>query len=93
MGVVGPEYEFIFAVVGMNGRTSDGGNWARYEFRTALENFENPVSIPKPRPLPGRKTAIPYVGDDAFPLTSYMMKPYPNPGLTEEKRIFNYGLS
>ncbi len=95
MGVVGPEYEFIFADVGMNGRMSDGGNWARNQFRAAIEDIDNPLSIPKPRPLPGRKTSIPFVcvGDDAFPLTSYMMKPYPNPGLTEDKRIFNYRLS
>ena len=71
MGVVGPEYEFIFADVGMNGRMSDGGNWARNQFCTVLKNVENPLSVPKPRPLPRRKTAIPYVcvGDDAFPLT------------------------
>ena len=72
MGVVGPGYEFIFADVDINGIMSDGGNWAKNKFRTALENVENPLSIPKPRPLPGRKTAIPYVcvGNDAFPLTS-----------------------
>ena len=54
MGVVGPEYEFIFADVGMNGRMSDGGNWATNQFHTALENVENPLSIPK---LEGR---LPY---------------------------------
>ena len=38
---------------------------------------------------------IPFVatGDDAFPLKSYLMKPYPQKGLTTEKRIFNYRLS
>ena len=28
MGMIGPEYEFLFADVGMNGRNSDGGNWS-----------------------------------------------------------------
>ena len=95
MGVIGPEYEFLVADVGMNGRMSDGGNWARNEFRESLANPDNPLSIPDPRPLPSRGMDVPYVcvGDDAFPLTSYMMKPYASTGLTEEKRIFNYRLS
>ena len=33
MGVIGPEYEFLVADVGMNGRMSDGGNWSRNEFQ------------------------------------------------------------
>jgi hypothetical protein len=34
-----------------------------------------------------------FVGDDAFALAPNMMKPYPQRGLTEEQRIFNYRLS
>lgn len=95
MGVVGPEYEFINVDVGMNVRMSDGGNWSRNSFRKALEDESNPLEIPPPKPLPGRNMNIPhvFVGDDAFGLTSYLMKPYPQIGLTEEKRIFNYRLS
>lgn len=95
MAVVGPEYEFLNVDVGMNGRMSDGGNWSRNSFRKALENENNPLRIPPPKPLPGRIKSIPhvFVGDDAFGLSSYMMKPYPQLGLTEEKRIFNYRLS
>ena len=89
MGVIGPEYEFLFADVGMNGRMSDGGNWSRNEFQKEKNppDENNPLSIPNPKPLPGRSKPIPYVcvGDDAFPLTSFMMKPYPQTGLTEEK--------
>lgn len=29
MAIVGPKYQFLFAEVGMNGRISDGGNWAQ----------------------------------------------------------------
>lgn len=95
MAVVGPEYEFINVDVGMNGRMSDGGNWSRNIFHKALEDESNPLRIPPPKSLPGRNTSIPHVflRDDAFGLTSYMMRPYPQIGLTEDKRIFNYRLS
>lgn len=34
-----------------------------------------------------------FVGDDAFALSDFMMKPYPEKGLNPTKRIFNYRLS
>ena len=33
------------------------------------------------------------VADDAFPLKDYILKPYSQRGLTQERRIFNYRLS
>ena len=33
------------------------------------------------------------MGDDAFPLTAYTMKPYPQKNLSLKKHIFNYQLS
>lgn len=33
------------------------------------------------------------VGDDAFPMTDKILKPYPQSNLDKEKRIFNYRLS
>ena len=93
MAMVGPEYEFLFAVVGINGRNSDGGIWAKCSLKKALES--NALNIPDPTPLPGKNIDVPFVctGDDAFPLAKYMMKPYPNTDLKKEKRIFNYRLS
>ena len=93
MAMIGPEYEFLFADVGMNGRNSDGGNWSQSPLKRALE--VNTLNTPKPTCLPGRKRLIPYVctGDDAFPLSPFMMKPYPQKNLTPERRIFNYRLS
>ena len=89
--MVGPEYEFLFVDVGMNGRNSDGGNWSQSRLRNGLE--KNTLNLPDP--APGRNYPLPYVctGDDAFPLTAYMMKTYPQKNLSLEKRIFNYRLS
>ena len=74
---------------------SDGGNWLRNSFWKALEIENNPLRICPPKPLPGNGKSIPhvFVGDDAFRLTAYLTKPYPQIGLTEQKRVFNYRLS
>ena len=91
--MVGPEYKFLFVDVGMNGRNSDGGNWSQSRLKDDLK--KNKLNLPDPTPLPGRNYHLPYVctRDDAFPLTAYMMKPYPQKNLSLEKRIFNYRLS
>jgi len=38
---------------------------------------------------------LPFVilGDEAYPLLSYLMRPYPRRQLTESRRLFNYRLS
>ena len=36
IGMIGPEYEFLFADVGMNGRNSDGGNWSQSSLKLPL---------------------------------------------------------
>ena len=91
--MVGPKYEFLYVDVDINGRNSDGEIWSRCPLKNALE--KNALNIPEPRALPGRLNKTPYVckGDDAFPLSLYMMKPFPQINLTKEKCIFNYRLS
>ena len=93
VAVVGPEYQFLFADFGMSGRNSDGGNWLQSPMRKALE--KNTLSLPKSKPLHENRKETPFVcvGDDAFPLTNYMMKPYPQKDLTIDNRTFNYRLS
>ena len=52
MGMTGPEYEFLFPDVGMNGRNSDGGNWFQKPLKLVLE--PGSLNLPNPTPLPGR---------------------------------------
>ena len=75
--MVGPEYDFLFADVGINGRNCDGGNWSLSRLKNGLE--KNTLNLPDPMPLPGRNYPLPYgcMGVDAFPLTAYTVKPYP----------------
>ena len=76
MTVVGPEYQFLYAEVSMNGRNSDGGAWEQSPLREALE--KNILNLPKETLLSGDLDYIPFVcvGDDAFPLSTYLMKSY-----------------
>ena len=93
LAIVDADYNFLFVDVGTNGRANDSGVFGRSAISTLLENGE--LNIPPPQPLPGRQRDIPFVivGDDAFPLKNYLVKPYPNRQLDPEKRVFNYRLS
>ncbi|XP_072401697.1 uncharacterized protein [Diabrotica undecimpunctata] len=86
-------YKFTYYNVGINGRISDGGVFRESNLCGALEN--NSLNLPPNQALPSRTSKIPFVliADDAFPLTSRIMKPYPNRGLSESEKIFNYRLS
>ena len=93
LGVVDADYKFIWVNVGANGSTSDCAVFNQSDLKTALE--DNTLGLPPPRPLLGDDTPIPYflVGDDAFPLRQWIMKPFSSRHLTDEERIFNYRLS
>ena len=93
MVLVGPEYEFLYADIGINGRNSDGGVWDKCKLKEQIE--QGILDLPDPVNLPGRLYDIPFViaGDDALPLTPYLMKPYPMNNLTDGKRIYNYRFS
>ena len=93
LAIVGPDYECIFADVGSNGRMNDAGVWNQSEMKQKIE--ENELKIPKDVPLEEGCVNMPYtfVGDDAFALKRYMMKPYAQRNLDLKKRIFNYRLS
>ena len=87
-------YRFILLDVGDCGRHSDGGVLSNSTFGQALDSGK--LSIPTGRPLPGTtQPTLPYVivGDEAFPLKTNMMRPYPGRNLEEPQAIFNYRLS
>ena len=76
--MIGPEYKFLYVDdVGVNGGNSDREVWSKCELKNALE--QNTLNVPIPTVLPGRKVPVLYVctSDDAFPLSNYIMKPYP----------------
>lgn len=93
LALVDADYKFLYADIGTNGRASDGGVWSKCKFKDAIKKEE--MGIPPPTNLPNSDIHVPYVivGDDAFPLQTYLMKPYPGSDLPFEKHIHNYRLS
>ena len=93
MAVVDADYRFIWLSVGSYGSSSDGQIFRDSELRPMLE--EGTMCLPPPSPLPhaDRDTSYFLIGDDAFPLRSWMMKPYSRRHLDHDERIFNYRLS
>ena len=90
LAIAGPNYEWLFADVGTNGRMNDSGIWNKSSLSRAIENRK--IGLPEPRALPYRLDKIPFVilGDDGFALKNYMIKPFPQRNLTIEKRTYNY---
>ena len=93
MAVVDANYRFIYVNVGTNGRVSDGGAWDRCSLNERLKN--NTAGLPANESLPGTNRIVPYVfvGDDAFPLKSYLLKPFPLRSQNEDERVYSYRLS
>ena len=96
MAVVDAECKFLYVDVGAIGSESDGGVFAKSELTKLLQ--EHGMNLPPPDKLPNAPEDSPpahyfFVGDDAFSLRHYMIKPYPSWGLTHDERIFNYRLS
>ena len=54
-----------------------------------------PKEVAEDEPLPNDDRPLPFalIGDDAFALRTWLLKPHPHRGMTKEERIFNYRLS
>ncbi|XP_029288750.1 protein ALP1-like [Cottoperca gobio] len=93
MALVDADYKFIWADVGGMGLGSDAQFYNHCELKEGAEN--GTIGFPDPDPMPNGTQDVPYfwIGDNAFALRHYMMKPYGQRGLTKEERIFDYRLS
>ncbi|XP_011858922.1 PREDICTED: uncharacterized protein LOC105556438 [Vollenhovia emeryi] len=76
------KYRFTWVDIGQYGSVSDGGVWNNTDFAEALE--KGLVDIPPPKNLPNTNiiTHYAFVGDEAFPLKLYMLRPYSKDNLT-----------
>ena len=86
--LVDADYKLCYVDLGCNGRVSEGGVFKN-------SSLSNPLSLKTSNIPLSENESLPYVvvAGDAFPLKTYMMKPYAFKNLCTEKRVFNYHLS
>lgn len=83
-------YKFTLVDIGAEGRHSDGGILKNSNIGKLI--LDNQMKFPAPATLTEEGEPINYyiAADEAFPLTTCIMRPYPGRFLSPIKRIFNY---
>lgn len=86
---------FTIIEIGYAGRNSDGGIFRASAIKHWITNEMSNLPPPSRLPDDENECNFPYyfVGDEAFPLSRYLMRPYPQKTLDNTKRVFNYRLS
>lgn len=95
MAVVDAKYRFLYVAVGAQGSANDASVFSESKFGEALYKSTNPLSLPSAKVLPSTDIETPmfFVADEAYPLKTFLMKPFSARGLSASERIFNYRLS
>lgn len=95
LALVDAYYKFVVVDVGAYGRNSDGGIFEKSTLGKLLD--QKKLNIPEDKPLIPGSEPLPHVivGDEAFPLKHYLLRPYSKNDLlnNEPNKIFNYRLS
>ena len=95
MGLVDADYKFVWVDIGAQGSASDAQVWNDSELKEAID--AETIGFPAADPLPGDddEHTMPYfiIGDDAFALRTWLMKPFSRRCMQHDERIFNYRLS
>ena len=94
LAVCDAEYKFTVVDVGAKGKEGDAGVFATSALKEDLES--GTLNIPPPARLPDSQSEpVPHclVGDEAFPLSANLMRPFPGRStfsLPYIKNIYNY---
>lgn len=93
LAVCNSNYEFIYIDVGCYGKSSDSTIFTNSDLKKNMD--EKVLNIPPPTPATENGEPLPFVlvGDEAFPLSAYMQRPYAGKHLLHQQRIYNYRLS
>jgi len=85
--------KFVTLDLGPYGKQNDGGVFRNAALYQSLETRS--LQFPEDTVLPLSEITLPhiFVGDEVYPLTTYIMKPYSRRTLDRSKAIFNYRLS
>lgn len=99
MAVCDADYNFLLVVIGASGRFSDSGVFKNTSFGKAICGDTTILNIPNDEYLPASNIKAPFVivGDEAFPLLTNLMRPFPgrnrSEGLPVDESTYNYRLS
>lgn len=94
MAVADANYKFIMIDVGAYGKDSDGSVLSNSKFYQRID--DGSLKLPEETNLPNSNVLAPFVfiGDEAFPLRNYIMRPFPRKQSHDnEKSYYNYRLS
>lgn len=86
--VADADSRFLAVDVGDLGRNSDGGVFSNSDF--GKQFFNNTLNLPPPRTIDGKEFPFVFVADEAYPLTTQLMRPFSRNALTNDRRIYNY---
>ncbi|XP_065226746.1 uncharacterized protein LOC135849995 [Planococcus citri] len=93
LAICDANYRFTSIDIGQYDSVSDGGVFSE---SPTSEPLNEKADLPRePLTLPNTNVAIPayFVADEAFPLSTRIMRPYPGENLDKGEQIFNYRLS
>ena len=87
------QYRFLYVDVGAEGGAGDAGTWWRCNLHTAIEAKK--IGFPADNKLPSDNTKVPLhiVGDNAFSLQTWLMKPFAHLSQLHHERVCSYRLS
>ncbi|XP_065567478.1 uncharacterized protein LOC136031705 [Artemia franciscana] len=76
LAVADASYKFVYVDIGAPGSDSDGGIFNSSSLGKSLE--QNLANLPPPEPIINGGSPVPYflLGNEAFPLKNYLIKPY-----------------
>ena len=84
-----PQYECLYADVESNRRVNDSGIWNKSPFLQEIQ--DRSVKLPNDKKWSDDElTPYPFPWHDAFVLKYFILKPFPQQGLTGERQIYNY---
>ena len=89
LALVDHNYKFLAVDVGSYGTEGEAGIFAK---SLRGNNLSKAMKFPPPGPLPGTQTVLPSVilGDEAFKLTTTLMRPYPHDQAKADTDKANY---
>lgn len=85
-GISDAHYRFILVDVGAEGRRSDAGVFANSKIKSGLDS--NTLNVPPPSVVDQSELPFVLVADEAYLLSSYLMRPYPKSSQLDLKKKY-----